>query len=512
VSSRPPLILLVDDQPGSRYTIRKILQKAQYEVKEAATGADALRLAAERPDLVILDVGLPDLSGYEVCQKIKAEPATASIPVLHLSASFAEVENRVRGLEGGADGYLTYPVEPPELLANVQALLRVREAERALQDEGRRKDEFLAMLAHELRNPLAPIRNAIQIIRLAGSQNPAVVQAGEMVERQVQHMTRLVDDLLDVSRVSRGKIELRKEKVALATIIARATENTRPAIDAGNHELILNLPPRPIHLEGDPTRLVQILGNLLTNAAKYTDSGGRIWLTAEREGDQAILRVRDTGIGIRADLLPHVFDLFVQSDRALDRAAGGLGIGLTLVRSLVEMHGGTVVATSEGQGRGSEFIVHLPILPETEAIAGAEELGGSERRIPPVSRRRILIVDDNVDSAVSLAMLLQLQRHEVNVAHDGRAAIEAVRRHQPEIVFLDIGLPALDGYEVARRLRQEHGQDCPVLVALTGYGQVDDRRRSDQAGFNAHMVKPIDLDALQLFLANGEAVQEPGNA
>ena len=259
------------------------------------------------------------------------------------------------------------------MIGTVADISERKQTERVLRDEGRRKDEFLAMLGHELRNPLAPIRNAVQIIRLAGGQSPALEQAGEMVERQVQHMTRLVDDLLDVSRVSRGKIELRKEKVNLASIIARAVENARPIIDAHNHELILNLLPPPIHLEGDPTRLVEVLGNLLTNAAKYTDSGGRIYLTAERSGDRVLLRVRDTGIGIRPDVLPHIFDLFVQADRAIDRSAGGLGIGLTLVRSLVELHGGTVTAASEGLGQGSEFSVSLPVLPEKGLPSDGEE-------------------------------------------------------------------------------------------------------------------------------------------
>ena len=908
MSAKPTTILVVDDHPGSRYVLAKILQRARYEVKEAATGMEALRLTAEKPDLVILDVGLPDLSGYEVCQRIKSDPATSSIPVLHLSASFAEVENRVRGLEGGADGYLTYPVEPPELLANVQALLRVREAERklrqqrellavtlssigdgvittdtearitflnplaealtgwsqdeatgrpfgdvfriinaetgrpaedlvaqairqgktvglanhtlliardgattpieesaapirdhegrihgvvlafrsiaerrraeralhqsereladffdnaslglrwvgpdgiilrvnraeldllgyareeyvgrhigefhvdqgvvtdvlrrlaggevvqdckarmrckdgsikhvlidssvlwqdgqfihtrcftrdvtdrrraeeevsrtaaelrsslkeaeegrsllqalmehvpvgitiadapdvrirmvsragiemtgkprqalegipmnehaekwdfyradgatpasneelpltratrhgevvkdeiwilraadrrqvsllcnagpirdaggaitggviawhditerqrmaeALREEGRRKDEFLAMLAHELRNPLAPIRNAVQIIRLTGSQNPAVEQVGAMVERQVQHMTRLVDDLLDVSRVSRGKIQLRKEVVDLAAVIARAVESVRPLVDARSHELALTLPARPVRLEGDVTRLVQVVANLLNNAAKYTDPGGRITLTAERQGQQVELRVQDTGVGIAREALPYVFDLFTQVDRSLDRSQGGLGIGLTLVKSLVEMHGGSVSAHSDGPGEGSEFVIRLPALPEE----GDQERGHEERaathRVLSSARRRVLVVDDNVDAAVSLAMLLQLQRHEVNVAHDGQEAIEAARRHRPEIVFLDIGLPGMDGYEVARQLRQELDQDGLVLVATTGYGSEEDRCRALAAGFDAHLVKPAKPEVLETFLARG---------
>jgi signal transduction histidine kinase/ActR/RegA family two-component response regulator len=377
---------------------------------------------------------------------------------------------------------------------------QLRQRANDLVAESRRKDEFLAMLAHELRNPLAPIRNAVQIIRSAGDANPIIEHAGGIVDRQVQQLVRLVDDLLDVSRISQGKVQLRKEKIDLASIATRAIESARPLIDKRQHQLTLNLPSNPVWLEGDRTRMVQILANLLNNAAKYTDAGGHIWLTAEREGNEAVLRVRDNGIGIRADLLPRIFDLFVQSDRALDRSEGGLGIGLTLARNLVEMHGGKITASSGGLGQGSEFIVRLPTLSDTGPQQSSELAAHELRRIHPTARRRILVVDDNVDSAVSLSMLLEMKMHEVHVAHDGMTALAEIKAFLPEVVFLDIGLPRMDGFEVARRVRQEYSRDELVLVAMTGYGQEEDRRRSQEAGFDGHLVKPIDLDIVEGFL------------
>jgi signal transduction histidine kinase/ActR/RegA family two-component response regulator len=379
---------------------------------------------------------------------------------------------------------------------HLEGQLRQRADE--LAEEGRRKDEFLAMLAHELRNPLAPIRNAVQIIGIAGAGNSTVEGASEIINRQIQHMVHLVDDLLDVSRISRGKVQLSMERVDLATILHRAIESAQPLIDMRKHDLTVTV-SKPIWLEGDPTRLVQILANLLNNAAKYMDPGGHIWLSADLEDDDAIVRVRDSGIGIRTDLLPHIFDLFVQSDRSLDRSEGGLGIGLTLVRRLVELHGGSVSASSAGQGKGSEFIVKLPAVPAPAAPANVTKPILNSFHGPT----RVLVVDDNQDSATSLAILLKLKMHEVRVAYDGITALNEVRFFQPDIVFLDIGLPGKDGYEVARSLRSEQFGDKLLLVAMTGYGQESDRRRSQAAGFDGHLVKPADLAALEEFLKRG---------
>jgi signal transduction histidine kinase/CheY-like chemotaxis protein len=366
-----------------------------------------------------------------------------------------------------------------------------------LADADRRKDEFLAMLGHELRNPLAPIRNAVHLLRRLAASDPNLRQPTDLIERQVQAMTRLVDDLLDVSRITRGKIQLRREPVDLAAAVTRGVETARPLIDAHGHVLTVTLPPEPIRLEADPTRLAQVIGNLLTNAAKYTEQGGHIGLTVERRPGEAAVRVRDDGVGIPAALLPQVFDLFAQGDRSPARSEGGLGIGLTLVKNLVEMHGGRVEARSEGPGQGSEFVVRLP-LPDEQAPNEGEAAAGGRRPVPP---RRVLVVDDNVDAAESLATLLRVDRHEVRTAHDGPTALEEAATFRPEVVLLDIGLPKMDGYEVARRLRGQDGFQKALLVALTGYGQEEDRRRAAAAGFDAYLVKPADPAALHDLLA-----------
>jgi PAS domain S-box-containing protein len=376
--------------------------------------------------------------------------------------------------------------------------------EEALQEADRRKDEFLAMLAHELRNPLAPIRTAAQVIRLLGTSDANVRRSAEMVERQVQHLTRLVDDLLDVSRITRGKIKLRKEPVELAAVVARAVETARPLLDARAHELTVTLPPEAVRLEADATRLAQVVGNLLANAAKYTAEGGHVWLTAEREGGTAVLRVRDTGVGIPPDMLGKVFDLFTQVDRSLARSEGGLGIGLTLVKNLVELHGGTVGAYSEGPGKGSEFVVRLPVLPTPQAPDAGPAEPAPGRAPPP---RRVLVVDDNADAADSLAMLLRVDCHEVRTAHDGPTALETAEWFRPEVVFLDIGLPRMDGYEVARQLRQRPGLKGARLVAVTGYGQGEDRRRAQDAGFDLFMTKPVDPLALRDVVAGANGLR-----
>jgi PAS domain S-box-containing protein len=367
-----------------------------------------------------------------------------------------------------------------------------------LSEADRRKNEFLAMLAHELRNPLAPISNAARALRMGSVEGEAVHSASEMLDRQVGQMARLVEDLLDMSRITRGKIELRKERVELAPIVDQAVEAVRTLYRSMSQELTVTLPPHPVHLVADPTRLAQVVGNLLNNACKFTDKGGHVWLTIEQDGEQAVIRVRDNGIGIDAEQLPRLFEMFAQVDTSLERSRDGLGIGLTLVKTLVEMHGGTVDVHSDGLGRGSEFVVRLPVLMETpeplpQAAAGEPM---------PAVRRRVLIVDDNEDGAESLAMLLQLGGHETHKAYDGIEAIDAAERFRPDAVLLDIGLPGLNGYEVCRRIREEPWGKGMVLVALTGWGQEEDRHRSKEAGFDAHMVKPVDHDVLMKLLSS----------
>jgi PAS domain S-box-containing protein len=365
-----------------------------------------------------------------------------------------------------------------------------------LAENDRRKDEFLAMLSHELRNPLAPIRNAVHVLQEFAS-GPELGQAREVIDRQVTHLARLVDDLLDVSRITRGKVALRQEAVRLDEVVAGAVETTRPLIEARGHSLTVEMKSDALEMFVDPTRLGQVVANLLNNAAKYTDEGGRITLRAGPEGGEAVIRVRDTGAGIPRDVLPRVFDLFTQAERTLDRAQGGLGIGLTLVKSLVEQHGGRVEAFSDGPGRGSEFVVRLPLtcIPESPSIDHTPARANS---VPP---RRILVVDDNADAADTLAMVLSLRGYDVRVARDGPAALRAAGEFHPELVLLDIGLPGMDGYAVARALRAEPAEGRVRLVALTGYGREEDRRRSAEAGFDDHLVKPIAPETLLELLA-----------
>jgi PAS domain S-box-containing protein len=377
-----------------------------------------------------------------------------------------------------------------------------KRTEEALKLADRRKNEFLAMLAHELRNPLAPIRNAVQLLRRLGPQDPQLQHARDVIERQTQHMERLVGDLLDTSRITRGKITLRKEPLELMHVIGRAMETSRPLIEARRQHLAVSLPKEPVRLRGDVIRLAQVVSNLLSNAAKYTEEGGHIWLTGDVEKGEIVIRVRDDGMGIPAAFLPHIFDLFTQAERSLDRSQGGLGIGLALVRSLVELHGGRVQAFSSGPGLGSEFVIYLPILTEDilepEVHRAVPHQGGS---IPP-AHHRVLVVDDNIDSAESMALLLKLGGHEVQLAHDGQAALDIAQMFQPHVVLLDIGLPRMDGYEVARRLRNDAAMQKTVLIALTGYGQTEDRRQSKNAGFDHHFIKPVDPEALEALISS----------
>ena len=372
----------------------------------------------------------------------------------------------------------------------------------ALVNLDHRKDEFLAMLSHELRNPLAPILNAVHLLRLQTNEDPLQRQARSIIERQVGQLKHLVDDLLEVSRISSGRVQLRQERLLLSSIVERAVETAQPLITQHRHELTVSLPPEPIWLQADAARLEQVLVNLLTNAAKYTEDEGRIALTIERtigsEGDTAVLRVRDSGIGIAPELLPHIFDLFTQADRSLDRSQGGLGIGLCLVQRLVELHGGSVEVFSV-LGQGSEFVVHLPVVVRPLPVA-------APRLIQPVQPRakscRVLVVDDSVDAAQTVAMLLDMSGHECRMAHGGPSALEAALAWQPEVVLLDIGLPGLSGFEVARQMRQQPLLKNVVLVALTGYGLEADRQRSQEAGFDHHLVKPADFDEIEKILAS----------
>jgi PAS domain S-box-containing protein len=375
-----------------------------------------------------------------------------------------------------------------------------KNAQEALKEADRRKDEFLATLAHELRNPIAPIRNAVELVRRADGDAALIEQARNIMERQLSQMVRLVDDLLDISRITTGKLQLRRERVELVTVVQSAAEAVRPLIDAQAHELTVALPQEPVYLDADPTRLAQVISNLLSNAAKFTDKGGHIWLTAQRQDGDVVLSVQDTGIGISAEDLPHIFEIFSQVAPALERSQGGLGIGLSLVRGFVELHGGNIQARSAGLGKGSEFSLRLPVVerPAPQALQPGTRQHQQSRCVP---KSRILVVEDNRDSADSLALLLRLMGYDTHTAQDGFEAVQTAATIRPEVILLDIGLPRMNGYEAARCIRNQVGGTNIVLIALTGWGQEEDKRRAIAAGFDHHLTKPLDPAALENLLA-----------
>ena len=416
-------------------------------------------------------------------------------------------------LLGMISTHWTKPHEPAErdlrlldVLARQAAdLIEHRHAEQALRDADRNKDEFLATLAHELRNPLAPIRNAVRILQTQGHSHPELDWARGVIERQVQQMARLLEDLLDVSRLSRNRLELRSERVELATVLEAALETSRPLIEGARHRLDVALPPEPIYLDADPVRLAQLFGNLLNNAAKYTEPGGAIRLKAERRGSDVHVSVSDTGIGIAPEMLPRIFEIYSQAKSTSVQAQEGLGIGLSLVRGLVELHGGSITAHSAGPGQGSTFVVCLPVADAAGGVDPAPANQDSE--LPLASKHRILVVDDNRDSADSLAMLLKVMGHEVNTAYDGEDALEAGAAFDPDVVLLDIAMPKLNGYETCMLIREQPWGKAAFLIALTGWGQAGDRLRSEQTGFDAHMVKPADATVLLKTLAGRPAAR-----
>jgi PAS domain S-box-containing protein len=391
---------------------------------------------------------------------------------------------------------------PELILLAVEDVSELRERAHELAEASRHKDEFLATLAHELRNPLAPIRNAVRYLGMDGVKQTEVKTATAIIDRQVSVMVRLIDDLLDVSRLGRNKLDVRKERLELASVVSSAVESSRPLIQQCGHEFTVSLPSEPLQLDADPIRLAQVFANLLNNAAKYTRRGGHIWLTVAREGSDAVVSVRDDGIGVSSAMLSPIFDMFTQVDGSLERSQGGLGIGLTLVRRLVEMHDGSIEARSAGRDEGSEFIVRLPLFIQPPE---GFPLRREEPKPTALSNCRILVVDDNKDSADTLGMLLRLKGNDIRSAYDGLEALEVAEAFRPELVLLDIGLPKLNGYDVARRIRQQSWGRDMTLVALTGWGQDEDRRLSQEAGFNIHVVKPVDLESLEKLLTGPHA-------
>jgi len=622
----PTLILNVDDNDGARYAKTRILQSAGFEVVEATNGTDALAVVKRQAiALVLLDVKLPDINGIEVCRRIKADPDSALVLVLQTSAALTGRADKIRGLEGGADNYLAAPIEADELIANVNALLRMRQTQNALRDSEERfrqltdniedvfwmfsvpgraleyvspayarnwgrsaeslerepgswldavhpddrayvdgmwsrlqehphyeaefrivlgdgstrwvrdrlfpvrdardevyrvarvtsditrrkemesllraadsnKNEFLATLAHELRNPLSPIRNAAALLGASGAgAAERQARAREVITRQVDHLAHLVDDLLDVARISEGKIALRKEEVDMNGVIAQAIETAGPLIAAREHRLEVIQPERQIWVSGDPVRLAQSMGNLLHNAAKFTPKGGHIRVEVKLDGDTVRIAVQDNGIGIADDNLPRIFGMFAQAAVPPDRAPEGLGIGLSLVSRLLEMHGGHLTASSPGIGMGSTFTVELPVLrtsmPQQAAPAAADAGQPAEK-----GRRRVLLVDDNVDAMEMMAFLLAEMGYEAHTTADAADIVQLALAQQPDVIVLDIGLPNVDGYEVARMIKRHPALQSIRLVAHTGYGSPEDRRKAQEAGFDAHLVKPAELDDLE---------------
>lgn len=495
-------ILLVEDNPHDRRSFHRALRKSDLaaqitDCKRAEEALEVLETRGPQWDVVISDHNLPGASGLDLFQQIRQHQW--HLPFILLTGVGSELF-AVEALKLGVDDYLSKNAGPAYYEQLPLAIARVRKIY-CDRESDRRKDEFLATLAHELRNPLAPLRNALEILRLETTGGPLAARALDTLERQVDHMVRLVDDLLDLSRVMRGKITLHKQAVALDDIVQRALETSRPIIEARRHELILNLPEHDVWIDADEVRMAQVLANLLTNAAKYTDEGGHIWLQADVEDDQLLLRIRDDGMGLEPGEHTQIFEIFQQVPGSVQRSHGGLGIGLTLVRRLTEMHGGNVSVSSEGPGLGSEFVIRLPVAPtRARRDAAAPSATADTADTEPVPPLRILVVDDNRDAAEMLSELLRLDGHNVLCTHDPRQALELAPRLRPDLILLDIGLPGMSGYEVARQLRTYDELDEALLVAVTGYGQDTDRQRSREAGFDEHLVKPVQPQQLQQIL------------
>jgi len=522
-------ILIVDDDPALLEALSEMLQLRMDEivVDRAESAGVALEYIAKTDyEAIVSDIKMPGMDGLALLARIRqVRPDTPTL----LITGHGQHDLAVQALRGGAYDFIQKPIDREYFVASLSRALHMRRLHRQveiqrhalerhalelketvdtrtreLREANQAKDEFLALLAHELRNPLAPILNAVGLITTCQGDESVLHQSAQVVERQVHQMARLLDDLLDVSRISRGKLRLRKEIVDLANLMEQAVQTSRPLIEARHHQLTVSLPKEPVGLEGDSTRLEQVFANLLNNAAKYTDPGGRIWITGTSENGHAIVRVRDTGKGIPPAMIQRIFEPFVQVDFSLHRSEqGGLGIGLMLVRRLLEMHGGNVEAFSMGPGQGSEFVVRLPAMPPGQTPSNLSDFrrGQNGREPLKANPRHVLIVEDNADSRETLRTLLTLWGHEVMVAENGPLGVEKALAAFPEIALVDIGLPELDGYQVAEQVRAAPGGDGIYLIALTGYGQHGDRRRSISAGFNAHLVKPVDPKELARLLA-----------
>ena len=554
--SAPANILMVDDQPARLLTYRAILEPLGHNLVAVNSGLEALdALMKQEFAVVLLDVKMPGMDGFETAELIHDHPRFETIPIIFVTGVHVTEFDRLKGYKAGAIDYVYIPVVPEILRSKVAVLIeldrqrralqsvnrqlaesnrRLEEANSALQSEKTReleeinsrlqqaneelsrsnqsletevreriraetslkeavlkRDEFLAMLSHELRNPLSPLRNASHMLMQGETSDPKIVWSRGVIERQLKHMIRLVDDLLDVSRIARGKIVLLSEPVKLADVVAAAVETVQPLLEQKRQQLQIEASDPELAVRGDPVRLAQVVGNLLHNAAKYTGEGGHIVLMTRPSNGRAEIVVQDTGIGIASEAMPRIFELFTQIPTERASTTGGLGIGLALVRALVELHGGEIDVNSPGVDQGSEFTVRLPLMDQGADARNAAAAPAKSNQAIPV-RRNILIADDNQDALESLALMLRMEGHEVHCASDGEEALLLAGQRRPEIVVLDVGMPKLDGCEVARRIRAESWGRGAVLVALTGWGQEIDRRRSREAGFDLHLVKPVD--------------------
>ncbi|HEX7079532.1 MAG TPA: response regulator [Gammaproteobacteria bacterium] len=484
------LILIVDDKDAARYVNERTLRNAGFRTAEASCGEEAIALMRKlKPDLVLLDVAMPDIDGYEVCARVRGDETICSTAIIMLSATFESAEHQVRGLEGGADTFLVAPMEPAVLVATVRAMLRLKRAETQLREFDRRKDEFLATLAHELRNPLAPLLYCLDVIERE-SGNDRLADTLSIMRRQTEHLVRLVDDLVDMGRITQNKLTLKVESVALREVIDTAVEARRPELDAKHQTLSVEMPEDEILLRADRVRLSQVFGNLISNSIKYSGNGGRIRIEASREPGHVAISITDDGIGMLADDLDRVFGLFVQA-----RQPGtGLGIGLALAQRIVEMHGGTIAAASEGLQRGSTFTVRLPVQETAgEYPLDVEPLDDSGTSTP----KKVLVTDDNEDSADAMAHLLRLMNHDVRASYSGREAVDIAREFKPDVVFVDISMPDMDGFETVRAIRGQPWSAATLICTLSGHGQTAHRQGSAAAGADRHLVKPMGRKTLE---------------
>lgn len=514
-SLTPVHFLLVDDLEENLLSLGALLQRDGLVLLKARSGDEALELLLRHDvALALVDVQMPSLDGFELAELMRGNARTRHVPIIFVTAGSFDKRRRFRGYEAGAVDFIYKPIEPDILRGKADVFFeldRQRQQLAAQRDElqahaqaldqaDRRKDEFLATLAHELRNPLAPLRYGLDMLRADPARaNEAQVPA--MMDRQLLYLVRLIDDLLDVSRVSQGKIQLRKELIQISDVFRLALETSQPLVDSAGHQLKVGLASEPMWIDADPTRIAQVVSNLLNNAAKYTPAGGHIGLSASRDGEDVVIAVSDDGIGIAPDMQSSVFQLFSQIDNNVDRTRGGLGIGLALVKQLVSMHGGMVELRSEGVGKGSTFTVRLPLAETTQHYV---KTGEAEQEAEPSTpdQLKVLIVDDNVDSAVTLGLILETSGHSCRLVHDGHGVLQAAEEFSPDAVLLDIGLPGMDGYAVCRQLRQHERFSKVLIIAQTGWGQIRDKNMADAAGFDHHLVKPLLIDELEQLLAN----------